>query len=61
MEDILKIELLKNILKAKGAKFEKQGGNHEKWRSQKGSLIKIPRHPNIKEITAKQIIKQADS
>ena len=59
MEDILKAELLKKLLRAKGASFLRQGGNHEIW--VKGNKrIEVPRHTNIKDNLAKRLLKDAE-
>jgi predicted RNA binding protein YcfA (HicA-like mRNA interferase family) len=47
-------------LKSKGARMIRQGGNHEFWESEKGYRFPIPRHNEINERLAKEILKQAD-
>ena len=55
----MKAELLKKLLRAKGARFLRQGGNHEIW--VKGNKrIEVPRHTNIKDNLAKRILKDAE-
>lgn len=54
-----KQELIRE-LKAKGAKMIRQGGNHEFWESRQGYRFPVPRHQEINERLAKEIIKQAD-
>jgi len=48
-------------LKAKGAKLIRQGGNHEFWESKQGYRFPVPRHNEIDEYLAKEILKQADN
>lgn len=55
--DVKKREL-EQKLKELGFYLQRQGGNHEVWTNGKIS-IPIPRHNEIKEPTAKSIIKQA--
>lgn len=52
-------ELLKR-LKAKGAFFCRSGANHDVYKSRSGAYITVPRHNDIKEPTAWEILKQAD-
>lgn len=59
MEDILKAELLKKLLRAKGARFLRQGGNHEIWVKGK-KQIPVPRHKEIKDTLAQRILKDAE-
>jgi len=47
-------------LKNRGARMIRQGGNHEFWESEKGYRFPIPRHNEINERLAKEILKQAD-
>ena len=54
-----KQELIRQ-LKAKGAKMIRQGGNHEFWESRHGYRFPVPRHQEIDERLAKEILKQAD-
>ena len=51
---------LKKKLKEKGASFIRQGGGHEVWLSKNGYMFTVPRHNEILERTAKDILKQAD-
>ena len=48
-------------LKAKGAKLIRQGGNHEFWESKNGYRFPVPRHTEIDEYLAKEILIQADN
>lgn len=51
---------LKDIAAAKGVEFDdKQGGSHTKILFGGKSITTVPRHNEINEITAKNIIKQA--
>jgi predicted RNA binding protein YcfA (HicA-like mRNA interferase family) len=45
---------------AKGAKLIRHGGNHEFWESRNGSRLPVPRHAEINERLAMEILKQAD-
>ncbi len=47
-------------LKAKGAKMIRQGGNHEFWESVQGYRFPVPRHNEINEMLAREILKQVD-
>ncbi len=47
-------------LKAKGALQIRQGGNHEFWESRNGYRFPVPRHAEIDEQLATEILKQAD-
>jgi len=58
--DMKKKELEKE-LKARGAKMIRQGGNHEFWESRKGYRFPVPRHSEIDERLAKEILKQAEN
>lgn len=49
---------LEERLRALGWYFEKEGGNHEIWSNGK-SRQPIPRHSEVKEFTAQQILKNA--
>jgi mRNA interferase HicA len=49
---------LERYLKELGFYFKREGGNHEVWTNGKIS-IPIPRHNEVKEPTAKSILKQA--
>ena len=51
---------LERRLRAKGARFLGQGTRHEKWVSAKGYHFPVPRHTEIKEETARDILEQAD-
>jgi len=51
---------LEKALKAKGAQMIRQGGGHEIWESKNGYRFTVPRHADVKEGTAKAILKQAD-
>lgn len=57
-----KKELLKLLkrLKAMGARQIRQGGNHEFWESANGNRFPVPRHTEIPENLAKEIIKHAE-
>jgi mRNA interferase HicA len=46
------------ILKDLGFYLERQGGEHEIWSNGKIS-VSVPRHKEVKEFTAKRIIKEA--
>ena len=54
----MKKKSLEKILKKQGWNFERERGNHEIW-SKGDHKIPIPRHREIREGTAKAIIKQA--
>lgn len=56
----MKRERLLKLLRKKGAQWDREGGCHEIWRSKSGTPLEIPRHPDINEITAKQILKKAE-
>jgi predicted RNA binding protein YcfA (HicA-like mRNA interferase family) len=47
-------------LKARGARLIRQGGSHEFWESRKGYRFPVPRHNEIDERLAKEIIRQAE-
>jgi predicted RNA binding protein YcfA (HicA-like mRNA interferase family) len=51
---------LEKFLKGQGWIFEREGGNHAIW-SKSGVSLPMPRHKEIKENTAKSIMKQARS
>lgn len=51
---------LEKFLKENGWQTEREGGNHTIW-SKSGISLPVPRHKEIKENTAKSIIKQARS
>ncbi len=53
-----KRELVKRVKKI-GASLVREGLGHEVWESVNGYIFTIPRHSEIKENTAKAIIKQA--
>lgn len=55
----MKAELLKKLLRAKGARFLRQGGNHEIWVKGK-KQIPVPRHKEIKDTLAQRILKDAE-
>jgi len=38
----------------------RQGGNHEFWESKQGYRFPVPRHKEINEMLAKEILKQAE-
>lgn len=50
-------DLEKRLQQAGWVKSE--GGNHSKWRKD-GKVIPVPRHREIKENLAKEILKQAE-
>lgn len=57
----MKYSELKKLLIQNGAIFEKHGKRHAFWRSQKGTLIVVPRH-DTKEVpqgTLKDILNKA--
>jgi predicted RNA binding protein YcfA (HicA-like mRNA interferase family) len=56
----MKRQKLLKAIKEKGAVMIRQGGHHEVWESKNGYRFAVPRHADIKEGTAKSIIKQAD-
>jgi len=56
----IKKQKLINELKAKGAIMIRQGGNHEFWESKQGYRFPVPRHKEINEMLAKEILKQAE-
>ncbi|MFO7761535.1 MAG: type II toxin-antitoxin system HicA family toxin [Thermodesulfobacteriota bacterium] len=47
-------------LQARGARLIRQGGNHEFWESRSSYRFPVPRHNEIDDYLAKQILKQAD-
>ncbi|WP_084155537.1 type II toxin-antitoxin system HicA family toxin [Ruminobacter sp. RM87] len=49
---------LEKAVRANGARPVK-GSNHDKWYSKKGYMFTIPRHREIDDVLAKQIIKQS--
>lgn len=51
---------LKKRLKAKGAFFFRNGGSHDIWLSRFGKRIPVPRHKDVNEDLAREILKQAD-
>ena len=54
----MKVKDLKAVLKSLGFHFLREGGNHEVWTN--GTVrIAVPRHREVKENTARAIIKQA--
>ncbi len=54
----MKKKLLENRLKELGFRKKREGGNHEIW-SNGMDAIAMPRHREIREGTAKAILKQA--
>ena len=57
---LTKRELTRRLSKLAGCVFDRDGGNHEVWRSPTGSKIAIPRHPgDLAKGTVGSIIKQA--
>ncbi|MFO7760532.1 MAG: type II toxin-antitoxin system HicA family toxin [Thermodesulfobacteriota bacterium] len=56
----MKKKKLTKELQARGARLLRQGGNHEFWESRNGFRFPVPRHNEIDEYLAKQILKQAD-
>lgn len=55
----MKLSLLKRLLKQNGAKFYCLGGSHDKWISKNGKKFSVPRHHEVIENTAKDILKQS--
>jgi len=53
----VKEKKLEKILVENGAKFLNHGKNHDIWILKNGKKMPIPRHKDIKEPLAKQIIK----
>lgn len=51
---------LERLVKGLGAELVSQGRGHELWKSKSGKKFTIPRHKEINEYTAKQILKQAE-
>ena len=51
---------LERLVKGLGAELVSQGRGHEIWKSKSGKKFTIPRHKEINEYTAKQILKQAE-
>ncbi len=47
-------------LKGLGAKLIRQGKSHEVWESGAGNIFTVPRHKEVNENTAKQILDQAE-
>lgn len=56
----MKKKLLIKKLRDKGAFFIRQGGSHEFWESKNGFRFPVPRHAEIDEILALEILKQAE-
>ncbi len=56
----MKKKKLVKELKDKGAKIIRQGGRHEFWESQNGYRFPLPRHSEIDENLAREILKQAE-
>ena len=56
----MKKTVLAKMLKEKDARLVREGGNHEIWISKNGKPFTVPRHNEIKEGTAKNILKDAD-
>jgi predicted RNA binding protein YcfA (HicA-like mRNA interferase family) len=57
---MMKKKKLVKELKGKGAKLLRQGGSHEFWESKNGYRFPIPRHAEIDENLAREILKQAE-
>lgn len=55
----MNVRKLKQELKSRGALMISNQGPHETWISAKGTKFFVPRHKEIKEPTAKAILKQA--
>ena len=53
-----KRDLERELSKA-GGRFLKPGGNHDIWIAPNGAKVAIPRHSEIKDLTAKKIRKEA--
>ncbi len=56
----MKKKKLTKKLKEKEAFLIRQGGNHEFWESRKGYRFPVPRHTEIDENLAREILKQAE-
>lgn len=56
----MKKKLLLKKLKQLEASKIREGGSHEVWQSRTGKPLLIPRHNEIKEWLAKQLIKDAE-
>lgn len=54
-----KTELVRK-LKAMGANLFREGKGHEVWESKSGYMFTVPRHKEIGEILAREILKQAE-
>jgi mRNA interferase HicA len=52
---------LVRILEQLGCVLVKNDGKHEKWRTPSGRSVSVPRHAEIAEFTARQIIREASS
>ena len=55
----MNVRKLKQELKSHGAQMISNHGPHETWVSAKGKRFYVPRHKEIKEPTAKAILRQA--
>jgi mRNA interferase HicA len=52
-------DLIRRIVEL-GAVFDREGGDHTIYRNPRtGSLVPVPRHAEINELTAKKIIRDA--
>ena len=59
--EAVKRNKLENELKKCGWNLLRHGGSHDIWTNELGDTIAFPRHPDINEITAKMMIKKANS
>jgi len=55
----MKRKELEKILKEMGSTLIRNGGNHDFWENRNGYRFPVPRHSEIDERLAKEIIKQA--
>jgi predicted RNA binding protein YcfA (HicA-like mRNA interferase family) len=51
--------VIRKLERLAGMVFEREGGNHELWRTADGHTIPIPRHRELKPGTVRNIVKQA--
>ena len=56
----MKKQELEKRLRQKGACFVGHGGKHDRWESANGYPFTVPRHAEIPERMAREILKQAD-
>lgn len=53
-------DVIKKLRNMVGLRWDKHGGDHDKWRTAKGNLVVFPRHASdLKRGTLKSILKQA--